>query len=281
MLGDIVKVTPSSKVVGDMAIFMVNNGLTPENIYEKAADIDFPDSVVSYFEGMMGQPEGGFPEDLRALVLKGKPYITVRPGELLEPEDFNKTKEYLDQKYNMDASMKEILSFALYPKVYEDYLVNIEAEGDFRHMGSDVYFLGLNEGETCEVKLEEGKVLVIKLIEVKEADENGMRELEFEINGKRRSTKIADINANRVKSENTKLYADASNQNEIGANIPGNIVKILVQEGEKVAANQAIAIMEAMKMETNILSPVEGRVTKIYVKEGQQVEAGELITIIE
>ena len=153
MLGDIVKVTPSSKVVGDMAIFMVQNDLTPENIYEKAAGIDFPDSIVSYFEGMMGQPEGGFPEKLQKLVLKDKPAITCRPGELLPPEDFEAIRKYLREELELEGTNREVISYALYPKVFEDYVKSIRKDGNFRYMGSDIFFHSLQVGETCEVKL--------------------------------------------------------------------------------------------------------------------------------
>ena len=281
MLGDIVKVTPSSKAVGDMAIFMVQNDLTPENIYEKAAEIDFPDSIVSYFEGMMGQPEGGFPEKLRNLVLKGKPYIECRPGELLPPEDFDADREHLRELLGYEPTIRQILSYALYPKVYETYIKDLAEEGNLRLMGSDIFFHGLVEGETCEVAIEEGKVLVIKLVEVRGIDEDGNREVVFEVNGNRRIALIHDKAAKTSAVTSLKLYADKENPNEIGANIPGNIVKVLVKEGDKVEPNQPVAVIEAMKMETNILTPVAGTVGTVYIKEGQQVEAGELITIIE
>ena len=281
MLGDIIKVTPSSKVVGDMAIFMVQNELTPGNIYEKAEGMDFPDSIVSYFEGMMGQPEGGFPQRLKELVLKGKPSIDCRPGELLPPEDFEADRVHLRDLLGYEPSIRQILSYALYPKVYETYINDLAKEGNLRLMGSDIFFHGLVEGETCEVAIEEGKILVIKLIEVRKPDEEGMREVVFEVNGNRRSTLIHDSSAKTSAAASMKLMADKDNPNEIGANIPGNIVKVLVAEGDKVEANQPIAVIEAMKMETNILTPVAGTVGQINIKEGQQVEAGELIAIIE
>ena len=281
MLGDIIKVTPSSKVVGDMAIFMVQNELTPENIYEKAEGMDFPDSIVSYFEGMMGQPEGGFPPRLKELVLKGKPSIDCRPGELLPDEDFEADRVHLRDLLGYEPSIRQILSYALYPKVYETYIKDLEREGSLRLMGSDIFFHGLTEGETCEVALEEGKVLVIKLIEVRKPDAEGMREVVFEVNGNRRTTLIHDSSAKTSAAASMKLMADKDNPNEIGANIPGNIVKVLVAEGDKVEANQPIAVIEAMKMETNILTPIAGTVGQINIKEGQQVEAGELIAIIE
>ena len=276
MLGDIVKVTPTSKVVGDMAIFMVQNDLTPENIYEKAAGIDFPDSVVSYFEGMMGQPEGGFPEKLQKLVLKDKPAITQRPGELLPPEDFDAIRKHLQDDLELEGTLRQALSYALYPKVFEDFVKSIKKDGNFRHMVSDIFFHGLSEGETCEVKFEEGHIMMVKLQEVKAVDSEGNREAIFEVNGNRRIIKIKDTSIT-VNAHNAVLYADADDPMEIGANIPGNIIKILVKEGETISENQPIAVIEAMKMETNILALSAGIVERIYVSEGQQVKAGEMI----
>ncbi len=276
MLGDIVKVTPSSKAVGDMAIFMVQNDLTPENIYEKAAGIDFPDSIVSYFEGMMGQPEGGFPEKLQKLVLKDKPAITCRPGELLPPEDFDAIRKHLQDELDLEGTDREVISYAIYPKVFEDYITSIRKDGNFRYMGSDIFFHSLQEGETCEVKLGEGKLLMVKLHEVRPVDNEGFREAIFEVNGNRRIIKIKDTDVT-VNSSTSVLYADESNPMEIGANIPGNIIKVLVKEGEEVEEKQPIAVIEAMKMETNILATAKGTVEKIYVSEGQQVKAGEMV----
>ena len=278
MLGDIVKVTPSSKAVGDMAIFMVQNELTPENIYEKAENIDFPDSIVSYFEGMMGQPQGGFPEKLQQLVLKGKKPITCRPGELLEPEDFEYIRTGLVDKLGLEGNNQEVLSYALYPKVFVDYVQSIKRDGNFRQMGSDIFFHGLAVGETCEISLEEGKLLVVKLIEIRPADAEGMREVIFEANGNRRVISVRDVELERmgVAKPSTPM-ADPNNPKQIGANIPGSIIKILVQEGDEVTEKQPVAIIEAMKMETNILATTSGTVDKIYVKEAQQVKTGELV----
>lgn len=277
MLGDIVKVTPSSKAVGDMAIFMVQNDLTPENIYEKARDIDFPDSIVSYFEGMMGQPEGGFPEKLQKLVLHGKKPITCRPGELLPDENFEEIKEMLREKHGLEGTEKEALSYALYPKVFEDYINSLEKDGNFRLMGSDIFFHGLSEGETCEIKIAEGKQLVVRLSNARETDEEGFRDVVFEVNGNRSAVKIKDQAANIAAVSSQIVYADAEDPTEVGANIPGNIIKVLIKEGEEVEEKQPIAVIEAMKMETNILAPMKGVVDKIYISEGQQVKAGELI----
>lgn len=278
MLGDIVKVTPSSKVVGDMAIFMVQNGLTPENIYDKAADIDLPDSVVSYFEGMMGQPEGGFPERLQKLVLRGRTPVIVRPGSLLPDEDFNAIRDKLQNELGLEGNEQELLSYALYPKVFEDYITSLEKDGSFRLMGSDIFFHGLAEGETCEIKLAEGKQIIVKLTSSsRDTDDEGFKTVIFEVNGNRTAVKIKDKSAAISANSSQIMYADEENPAEIGANIPGNIVKLLVKEGDEVSEKQPVAVVEAMKMETNILAPMKGTVDKIYVEEGQQVKAGELI----
>lgn len=277
MLGDIVKVTPSSKAVGDMAIFMVQNELTPENIYDKAKDMDFPDSIVSYFEGMMGQPEGGFPERLQRLVLKDRTPITGRPGELLPDEDFEAIREHLRKTYQLEATEQELLSYALYPKVFEDYIKKLSKDGSFRHMDSDIFFHGLKEGEIGEIKIAEGKILVTKLVEVGGLDEAGNRHVVYEINGNRRAVQVQDKNAERSFTQQMTQMADTDDPTQVGANIPGNVVKIFVKEGDPVEEGQPLAVLEAMKMETNILSPMKGFVKELFVKEGNQVSAGELV----
>ena len=281
MFGDIVKVTPSSKVVGDMAIFMVQNDLTPENIYEKAKDRAFPDSVVAYFQGMMGQPMGGFPEKLQKLVLRGEKPITCRPGELLEPEDFGKIEQKLREQYGLEPDMKDILSYAIYPKVFEDYLKYIKEQGDFSRMGSDIFFHGLREGETCGVEIDEGKVLAIKLLEIGRLDDEGYRTLYFEVNDSRRAVKIFDEASHVVSDVTYTQMADPENELEIGASIPGVVTKILVEPGDEVEENQLVAIIEAMKMETNVTANVAGTVQSIVVKEGDSVESGELLIRLE
>ncbi|GAB6085695.1 pyruvate carboxylase [Alkaliphilus crotonatoxidans] len=277
MVGDIVKVTPSSKMVGDMAIFMVQNDLTPDNILEKAKDLPFPDSAVAYFKGMMGQPMGGFPSELQQLVLKGETPITCRPGELLEPEDFEGINQHLKNNFDMTPDMKDILSYALYPKVFEDYLNYRKEYGDLSRMGSDVFFHGLHEGETCEVEIAEGKILIIKLQEIGKVDLDGYRRLVFEVNGNRREIKIHDKASGVEKQQSFIQLADPENKLEVGASIPGTVLKILVKEGDTVKEGQSLMIIEAMKMETNVQSTIGGIVDSVIVKENQQVQAGELL----
>ncbi|MEG0642201.1 MAG: pyruvate carboxylase subunit B, partial [Clostridium sp.] len=281
MLGDIVKVTPSSKMVGDMAIFMVKNDLTSENIEEKGSHLAFPDSAVDYFKGMMGQPEGGFPENIQKIVLKGEEAIVCRPGELIPSEDFDKIKEYLIETHGIDPTMEDILAYALYPKVFDEYLEFIKKSGDFSKMGSSTFFHGLAEGETAEVEIAAGKVLLIKLLKMLKPDREGNRILIFEVDGYRREIKIKDRQSIASSEEVFTQMADVDNKFEIGASIPGNVLKVLVKEGDTVEVNQSLVIIEAMKMETNITSKISGVVESIIVKEGNQVKSGELLIKIK
>jgi pyruvate carboxylase len=278
MLGDIVKVTPSSKMVGDMAIFMVQNSLTKDNIFEKGQNLTFPDSAITYFSGMMGQPEGGFPEKLQKMVLKDTKPITVRPGTLLEDEDFDAIATHLETKFGYKPTMRECLSYALYPKVYEDYRKSLIEYGDLSHINSDVFFHGLKIGETSEVEIEDGKILIITLLDISKMDKEGYVKLSFEINGNRRDIKIYDKDFGE---SNTDIivtkFANPNDTMEIGASIPGNILKVYVQEGDSVKMGQSLILVEAMKMETNIVAKEDGVIEEILITQGQTVKSGELL----
>lgn len=278
MLGDIVKVTPSSKMVGDMAIFMVQNSLTKDNIFEKGQNLTFPDSAITYFSGMMGQPEGGFPEKLQKMVLKDTKPITVRPGTLLEDEDFDAIATHLEKKFGYKPTMRECLSYALYPKVYEDYRKSLIEYGDLSHINSDVFFHGLKIGETSEVEIEDGKILIITLLDISKMDKEGYVKLSFEINGNRRDIKIYDKDFGE---SNTDIivtkFANPNDTMEIGASIPGNILKVYVQEGDTVKMGQSLILVEAMKMETNIVAKEDGVIEEILITQGQTVKSGELL----
>lgn len=281
MFGDIVKVTPSSKAVGDMAIFMIQNGLDAHNIYEKGAELAYPDSVVSYFSGMMGQPQNGFPEPLQKLVLKGEKAITCRPGELLKEEDFAADQLYLENKYKRDFSPEEVISYSLYPKVYEEFLDYTVKNGDLSKMNSAVFFHGISEGETSDVTIEEGKILAIKLQEIGKITNFGTRRIVFEVNGNRREIEVKDQASRVVEERETVTMADLNNPKEIGASIPGTLTKLLVKTGDMVVEHQSIAIVEAMKMETVITSPVAGEVAMIHIHELTPLKTGELIITIK
>ncbi|ADY57205.1 pyruvate carboxylase [Syntrophobotulus glycolicus DSM 8271] len=281
LLGDIIKVTPTSKVVGDLAIFMVQNGLNSENILEKGRNLAFPDSVVDYFRGMMGQPLGGFPEDLQSMVLKGEKPITCRPGEILKDIDLDHITEKLNSEFMSEANIRNAISYALYPKVYSDYLQSLSEYGHLYNLESHVFFYGLREGETCEIDLDEGKVMILKLVEVHAVDEEGYKNVVFEVNGNRREMKIFDKNFEESEKIDKTLMADPNNPSEVGSSISGSIAKIFVSEGEKVTKKQSLIIIDAMKMETNLIAPVDGEIEKIFISEGQLVKSGQLILKIK
>ena len=278
MLGDIVKVTPSSKMVGDMAIFMTQNDLTPETIVEKGEGLAFPDSAVSYFSGMMGQPAGGFPKDLQKVVLKGKEPITCRPGELLPPVDFEAKKKEM-QSFTPDPSWRAVLSYCLYPKVVEDYVKQKKEYGYIMRLGSHVFFHGLAVGETNKVNIADGKTLVIKYLGLGEVDKDGMRTVSFELNGIRRDVQVPDEAAqkNIVKVP----MADPEDKSQVGASIPGAVSKVSVKVGDRVEKNQTLVTIEAMKMETAITARMDGTVASIEVKEGDTVKGGQLLLTIK
>ena len=274
MLGDIVKVTPSSKMVGDMAIFMVQNDLTKENIKTDGANLSYPDSVVSYFSGMMGQPEGGFDAELQKIVLKGKEPVTCRPGELLEPIDFEKVKAEIAD-FAPDADMETVVSYCLYPKVIKDYFANICEYSDLSTLATPVFLNGLKIGQMSEVCIGEGKTLFIKLIAIGDVDDEGNRLVQFELNGFRRSVAIKD-NTEGASSSNIAL-ADVNNPLEIGSSIPGMVSRVMVKKGDKVKKNDVLAVIEAMKMETTVVAKVDGVIDEVLVSEKATVKSGELL----
>lgn len=284
LLGNIVKVTPSSKAVGDFAIFMFKNGLTKDNILEKGADLSYPDSVVDYFKGMMGQPDGGFPAELQKIVLKGQEPITVRPGSLLPPEDFAKLEKNLCEKFDLSSSSdidmeQKVISYAMYPKVYEEYCEHLENYNDVSHLESHVYFYGLREGEETVLNMSEGKDLIIKYTGKGPISDEGVRTLLFEINGQMREINVVDKNQEVLADR--KLKADKNNPGHLGSTIPGTVAKVLVKEGDEVTVNMPLMTVEAMKMETTVVSRVAGKVDKIYVAEGDRVSQDDLLISFE
>ena len=278
MLGDIVKVTPSSKMVGDLAIFMVQHDLTPENIVEKGEALTFPDSVVSYFKGMMGQPAWGFPEDLQKVVLKGEEPITCRPGELLPPIDFEAVREKLQTMTKDPLNMRAILSYCLYPKVYEEYRSHRQEYGYIMRMGSHVFFNGMALGETNMISIEDGKTLVIKYLGLGDLNEDGTRNVHFDLNGMGRTVAVPDPTAQV--QVHPVVMADPEDKGQVGASIPGMVSKISVKPGDPVEENQVVAVIEAMKMETSVVSRIAGTVEEVLTAAGASVKSGELLLTI-
>lgn len=279
LFGDVVKVTPSSKVVGDMALFMVQNDLTDENVIEKGQTIDFPDSVIEFFQGYLGQPVGGFPEELQEVILKEREAITVRPGELLEAVDFDAVKKELDEKYNRDMTHQDVLAYVLYPKVFEQYMTTYDQFGNVSVLDTPTFLHGLRLGEEIEVTIEKGKTLIIKLVSIGEPQHDGTRVIYFELNGQPREIVVQDLNV-EVSGEK-KPKADPSNPNQIGATMPGTTLKVVVSPGSRVRRGEHLLITEAMKMETTVQAPRDGIVKEIFVKEGEAISTGDLLIELE
>lgn len=279
MFGDIVKVTPSSKVVGDMALFMVQNDLTEEDVLEKGMKIDFPDSVIELFEGYLGQPHGGFPEDLQRVILKNREPITVRPGELLEDVNFDVLKEQLAKEAGGVVSEYDVLAYALYPKVFLEYLQTMNQFGNISVLDTPTFFHGMRLGEEIEVEIETGKTLIVKLVSIGQSQPDGTRTVYFELNGQPREVVIKDESIKSTVA--AKRKADPKNEAEIAATMPGTVLKVLVAKGETVKKGDHLIITEAMKMETTVQAPFSGSVKDIYVKSGEAIQPGDLLIEME
>ncbi|WP_428908775.1 pyruvate carboxylase [Niallia sp. Krafla_26] len=275
MFGDIVKVTPSSKVVGDMALFMVQNNLTEEDVLTKGESLDFPDSVVELLMGYLGQPQGGWPEQLQKVVLKGKEPITVRPGELLEEVDFKALRDELYNELGRQVTDFDVIAYALYPKVFLEYNNTVQQFGDVSVLDTPTYFYGLRLGEEIEVEIEKGKTLIVKLVSIGQPRADGNRVIYFELNGQPREVLIKDESIKSTVA--TKVKGDPKNPNHISATMPGTVVKVIVEKGEKVEKGDHLMITEAMKMETTVQAPFSGIVKDIYAQSGEAIQTGDLL----
>jgi pyruvate carboxylase len=262
-----------------MALFMVQNGLTEKDVLERGMKIDFPDSVVKFFEGYLGQPYGGFPEDLQKVILKGRNPITVRPGELLEEVDFAALREELKKDLEIIPDQKDILSYALYPKVFSEYVKTNQQFGDVSTIDTPTFFYGMRIGETIEVEIEKGKTLIVRLVSIGHARPDGTRVVYFELNGQPREVVIKDASVQSSVKERRK--ADAKNEQHIGATMPGTVIKVLVESGQEVKQGDAIMITEAMKMETTVQAPFAGHISAVYVQNGDAIQPGDLLIEIE
>ncbi|KPJ06618.1 Pyruvate carboxylase, mitochondrial [Papilio machaon] len=279
LLGDIIKVTPSSKVVGDLAQFMVQNKLSAKEIEDKAEELSFPKSVVEYLQGAIGIPYGGFPEPLRSKVLKDMPRIEGRPGQELPPLDFDKLKAELMESFP-DVTDKDVMSAAMYPQVANDFFRIREKYGPVKHLDTKTFLVGPTVGETIEVKIERGKTLDIKTLAVSdEMTSAGEREVFFELNGQLRSVFIRDENA----SKEMKIHPKAvkGDKDQVGAPMPGTVLTIKVKEGDKVEKGQPIAVLSAMKMEMIVQAPRAGTIKTVSITNGQKLEGDDLICTIE
>ncbi|TKX26130.1 pyruvate carboxylase [Elsinoe australis] len=275
ILGDIVKVTPTSKVVGDLAQFMVANSLSHDDVIEKAGELDFPSSVLEFFEGLMGQPYGGFPEPLRSKALRNRRKMDKRPGLYLEPMDFDGIRKKLKDSYG-GCTETDVASYAMYPKVFEDYKTWTQKYGDLSVLPTRFFLSRPEIGEEFHVELEKGKVLILKLLAIGPlSEQTGQREVFYELNGEVRQVTVDDQHA--AVENKSRPKADMGDSSQVGAPMSGVIVEMRVKDGGEVSKGDPIAILSAMKMEMVISAPHSGNIGDLLVKEGDSVDSQDLV----
>ncbi|GAB3674035.1 pyruvate carboxylase [Salinisphaera aquimarina] len=278
LFGDIVKVTPTSKVVGDLALHMVSNDRTAAEIADPDVDIDFPDSVVALFKGELGFPADGFPEALQKKVLRGEKPLTDRPGAMLEDVDLEAERKQAGEKLGYELTDSDLASHLMYPKVFGDFVEHRSRYGEVSGLSTQVFFYGLRGEEESHVDLEAGKRLVISLQGQAEADEEGLVRLFFELNGQQRPIRIARADSDALVAH---PKADKANPDHVGAPMPGMVVHVAVQAGQEVKSGEALLGLEAMKMETTISAPRDGKIAEVSVSTGVTVAAGDLLVTME
>lgn len=279
MFGDIVKVTPTSKVVGDMALMMVTSGLTRAQVEDPATEIAFPESVVQLFRGDLGQPYGGFPKKLQKKILKAQQPLTVRPGEVLAPTDLASTRSLVERSIGRAVTDYQLASYLMYPKVFLEYAKDRAAYGDIGRLPTPVFFYGLEPGQEITVELERGKTLIVTYVAVSEIHEDGTRRVFFELNGQPRSVTVAD--RSQVAKRPPPRKVESGNARHVGAPMPGNVATVNVTNGQKIARGDVLVTLEAMKMEAAVRAEIDGEVAEIIAKPGMQVDAKDLLLVLK
>ncbi len=292
LVGDIPKVTPSSKMVGDFAIFLVQNDLltmrddlatsveaTKQLLLTNAAKLDFPQSVVQYFQGYLGTPPGGFPEDLRQAILHGLPVLTGRPSDSMEAMDLDDLAQSIRPKLDHEPNLAETVSAALYPRVLDDHFDFTGRYGDVSLLDTPTYFYGLEPGQEVWVQIEEGKTLVISLDAVGDLMGDGMRQVYFKLNGQTRTVSVRDNDASTGEDLGGRK-AEASRPGEVGSPMPGTVIALHVEEGQTVEEGDPLLTLEAMKMETVVRAPISGTVDELLVDLKCAVESGDLLVSV-
>ncbi|MCR5889580.1 pyruvate carboxylase [Hymenobacter sp. J193] len=275
LFGDIVKVTPSSKVVGDMALFLVSNNLTTQDVLEKGATLNFPESVRELFRGDIGQPEGGWPRDVQQVILKDEQPFTDRPNEHLAPIDFDQEWQRFEKKFGQRGKFTDVLSWLLYPKVFEQYWAHLQQYGEVSIVPTPVFYYGLQPGEETIIDIARGKSIIVGLQSIGPVNEDGCRTMFFTLNGQQRNLEIRDTSVEVKRIQNPK--ADKANVKQVGAPLQGLLSRVLVENGQEVRKNAPLFIIEAMKMETTITAPQDTKVQTINLAEGTLVNADDLV----
>jgi pyruvate carboxylase len=280
MFGDIVKVTPSSKVVGDMALMMVSQNLTRTQVEDPATDVVFPDSVVDMMKGSLGQPPGGWPADIQKKILKGEAASTDRPGALLAPIDLEATRKDLSKQLDgRRVDDEDLNGYLMYPKVFLDYMGRHRTYGPVRTLPTSTFFYGMNPGEEISAEIDPGKTLEIRMQAVSEVSEDGGVKVFFELNGQPRTIRV--MNRLAASEKITRPKAEAGNANHIGAPMPGVVATIAATAGKEVKEGDLLLTIEAMKMETGIHSERDAVVKAIHVNAGSQIDAKDLLVELE
>jgi pyruvate carboxylase len=279
MFGDIIKVTPTSKVVGDMALFMVANNLTRADVETGTREVAFPESVVEFFEGRLGQPPGGFPKALQKRILRGRKPMRGRPGSSLPPADFDATRRQLEKQIHRHVSDCEVVTHLLYPRVFPEFVAHQRKYSDTSVLPTPIFFHGLAPGEEVNVDIERGKTLIIRYLTVGDPHADGTRTVFFELNGQPREVLVADRSL--VSEVRKRPKADPNNPLHVAAPMPGLVVGVVTAPGEEVAKGQKLCTLEAMKMETTVYAEQAGRVAEVLAGPGTQVEAGDLLLRLE
>ena len=283
MFGNLVKVTPSSKVVGDMAIFMVTNNLTPQDVMERGEDISFPESVINFFKGDLGQPLGGFPKELQKIILKNNKAYTDRPNAHLEPIDFDAEfkvfRKKFQQGFTRPIEFEDFLSYSLYPRVFEAAHEKYKQYGNVAILATENFFYGMKLQEEAIIELEPGKSIIVKLLSVGIPNDDGIRIVFFSVNGENRFIEVKDKAIKVEKEVHAKV--DPQNSNQYGAPLQGSLYKILVKKGQEIKKNDHLFIIEAMKMESTITANKAGKVKSISLKPGTMVMKDDLIITLE
>jgi len=279
MFGDIVKVTPTSKAVGDMALFMVANELKPADLLNNERELAFPESVIDLVSGAMGQPPGGFPIEVKQRILKGRQEFLERPGKTLPPIDFDAVAQKLVPILNREPTPREILSSVMYPAVFKEYALHRQNYSDTSVLPTPVFFFGMQSGEEFAADIEPGKTLFIKFLTTGSPHPDGTRTVFFELNGQPRDVTIDDRSVESSIQKN--IQADPTNPTHVAASMPGMVVSIAVQAGDKVNKGQKLLVVEAMKMQTTLNAEREGTIGQLLIKAGTQVAAGDLLLTID
>jgi pyruvate carboxylase len=275
MFGDVIKVTPSSKIVGDMALSMVAGGLSREDVEDPKKDVSFPESVVGFFRGDIGQPPGGFPKDLQKKVLKGDKALRKRAGETMKPADLKKLKKQAEEDVGREITDEELCSYLMYPKVFVDYARNRATYGPVEVLPTPVYFYGMPAGDEIGIDLEPGKTMMIRCVAIGEPDDEGQVRVFFEVNGQPRVARVNDRQKAAIAKRHPK--AEDGNPAHLAAPMPGMIATLAVKEGQEIKPGDLLMTIEAMKMETAINADRSGTVTRLHVSAGSQIDAKDLL----